>query len=147
MKPLTKARFWLLSNSSLSRRLMWLTDANLSTRSWGVADRRLEEKEAATFSHTLLGAIFQFQRDIVAEDLYPYIFIGGSGRRLGTDHSRQINFHSHTFFQWFISDEFFYKLGLFGTLKLTLALQFIVTNAYFSVACNTKSSVYLERWN
>ena len=66
MKPLTKARFWLLSNSSLSRRLMWLTDANLSTRSW-VADRRLEEKEAATFSHTLLGAIFQFQRDIMAE--------------------------------------------------------------------------------
>ena len=27
-----------------------------------------------------------------------------------------------------------YKLGLFGTLKLALALQFIVTNAYFSVA-------------
>ena len=26
------------------------------------------------------------------------------------------------------------KLGLFGTLKLALALQFIVTNAYFSVA-------------
>ena len=34
-----------------------------------------------------------------------------------------------------------YKLGLFGTLKLALALQFIVTNAYFSVACNTKVSV------
>ena len=33
------------------------------------------------------------------------------------------------------------KLGLFGTLKLALALQFIVTNAYFSVACNTKVSV------
>ena len=27
-----------------------------------------------------------------------------------------------------------YKVGLFGTLKLALALQFIVTNAYFSVA-------------
>ena len=27
-----------------------------------------------------------------------------------------------------------HKLGLFGTLKLALALQFIVTNAYFSVA-------------
>ena len=27
-----------------------------------------------------------------------------------------------------------YKLGLFGTLKLALELQFIVTNAYFSVA-------------
>ena len=27
-----------------------------------------------------------------------------------------------------------FKLGLFGTLKLALALQFIVTNAYFSVA-------------
>ena len=26
------------------------------------------------------------------------------------------------------------ELGLFGTLKLALALQFIVTNAYFSVA-------------
>ena len=26
------------------------------------------------------------------------------------------------------------KLGLFGMLKLALALQFIVTNAYFSVA-------------
>ena len=34
------------------------------------------------------------------------------------------------------------KLGLFGTLKLALALQFIVTNAYFSVACNTKVSVH-----
>ena len=34
-----------------------------------------------------------------------------------------------------------YKLGLFGMLKLALALQFIVTNAYFSVACNTKVSV------
>ena len=34
-----------------------------------------------------------------------------------------------------------YKLGLFGTLKLALALQFIVTNAYFSVACNTKIRV------
>ena len=33
------------------------------------------------------------------------------------------------------------KLGLFGTLKLALVLQFIVTNAYFSVACNTKVSV------
>ena len=33
------------------------------------------------------------------------------------------------------------KLGLFGTLKLVLALQFIVMNAYFSVACNTKVSV------
>ena len=32
-------------------------------------------------------------------------------------------------------------LGLFGTLKLALALQFIVTNTYFSVACNTKVSV------
>ena len=30
------------------------------------------------------------------------------------------------------------KLGLFGMLKLGLVLQFIVTNAYFSVACNTK---------
>ena len=27
-----------------------------------------------------------------------------------------------------------HKLSLFGTLKLALALQFIVTNAYFSVA-------------
>ena len=27
-----------------------------------------------------------------------------------------------------------HKLGLFGMLKLALALQFIVTNAYFSVA-------------
>ena len=27
-----------------------------------------------------------------------------------------------------------YELGLFGTLKLALALQFIVANAYFSVA-------------
>jgi len=27
-----------------------------------------------------------------------------------------------------------YKLGLFGTLKLALALKFIVMNAYFSVA-------------
>ena len=26
------------------------------------------------------------------------------------------------------------EFGLFGTLKLSLALQFIVTNAYFSVA-------------
>ena len=34
-----------------------------------------------------------------------------------------------------------YMLGLFGTLKLALALQLIVTNAYFSVACNTKVSV------
>ena len=33
------------------------------------------------------------------------------------------------------------QLGLFGTLKLALALQFIVTNAYFGVACNTKVSV------
>ena len=33
------------------------------------------------------------------------------------------------------------ELGLFGMLKLALALQFIVTNAYFSVACNTKVSV------
>ena len=33
------------------------------------------------------------------------------------------------------------KLGLFGTLKLALALQFIATNTYFSVACNTKVSV------
>ena len=33
------------------------------------------------------------------------------------------------------------ELGLFGTLKLALALQFIVMNAYFSVACNTKVSV------
>ena len=33
------------------------------------------------------------------------------------------------------------KLGLFGTLKLALALQFTVTNAYFSVACNTKVSI------
>ena len=32
------------------------------------------------------------------------------------------------------------ELGLFGTLKLALALQFIVTNAYFSVGCNTKVS-------
>ena len=31
------------------------------------------------------------------------------------------------------------KLGLFGTLKL--ALQFIVRNTYFSVACNTNVSV------
>ena len=29
---------------------------------------------------------------------------------------------------------FVLKLGLFGTLKLALVLQFIVTNAYFSVA-------------
>ena len=35
-----------------------------------------------------------------------------------------------------------YELGLFGMLKLALALQFIVTNAYFSVACNTKISVH-----
>ena len=35
-----------------------------------------------------------------------------------------------------------YKLGLFGMLKLALALQFIITNAYFSVACNTKVSVH-----
>ena len=34
-----------------------------------------------------------------------------------------------------------HELGLFGTLKLALALQFIVMNAYFSVACNTKVSV------
>ena len=34
------------------------------------------------------------------------------------------------------------KLDLFGTLKLALALQFIVTNAYFCVACNTKVSVH-----
>ena len=34
------------------------------------------------------------------------------------------------------------KLGLFGMLKLALALQFIVTNTYFSVACNTKVSVH-----
>ena len=27
-----------------------------------------------------------------------------------------------------------YELGLFGMLKLALALQFIVTNTYFSVA-------------
>ena len=33
------------------------------------------------------------------------------------------------------------ELGLFGMLKLALELQFIVTNAYFSVACNTKVSV------
>ena len=33
------------------------------------------------------------------------------------------------------------KLFLFGMLKLALALQFIVTNAYFSVVCNTKVSV------
>ena len=33
------------------------------------------------------------------------------------------------------------ELGLFGTLKLAFALQFIVTNAYFSVACSTKVSV------
>ena len=33
------------------------------------------------------------------------------------------------------------ELGLFGTLKLELVLQFIVTSAYFSVACNTKVSV------
>ena len=30
--------------------------------------------------------------------------------------------------------KYIHKLGLFGTLKLALALQFIVTNAYFSVA-------------
>ena len=30
--------------------------------------------------------------------------------------------------------QFLLKLGLFGMLKLALALQFIVTNAYFSVA-------------
>ena len=29
---------------------------------------------------------------------------------------------------------FLHKLGIFGTLKLAFALQFIVTNAYFSVA-------------
>ena len=34
------------------------------------------------------------------------------------------------------------KLGLFGRLKLALAFQFIVMNAYFSVACNTKVSVH-----
>ena len=33
------------------------------------------------------------------------------------------------------------KLGLFGTLKVALALQFIVKNAYFSVACDTKVSI------
>ena len=37
--------------------------------------------------------------------------------------------------------EIYYELGLFGTLKLSLALQFIITNANFSVACNTKVSV------
>ena len=35
-----------------------------------------------------------------------------------------------------------FQLGLFGTLKLALALQFIVTNAYSSVARNTKVSVH-----
>ena len=39
-----------------------------------------------------------------------------------------------------IVKKIYQKLGLFGTLKLALALQFIVTNAYFSVACNTKVS-------
>ena len=34
------------------------------------------------------------------------------------------------------------KLGFFGMLKLALALQFIVTNGYFSVAFNTKVSVH-----
>ena len=34
------------------------------------------------------------------------------------------------------------QLGLFGMLKLALVLQFIVTNAYFSVVCNTKVSVH-----
>ena len=40
-----------------------------------------------------------------------------------------------------------YKLGLFGILKLALALQFLLmnfqccTNAYFSVACNTKVTI------
>ena len=33
-----------------------------------------------------------------------------------------------------MSPEKRHKLGLFGTLKLALALQFIVMNAYFSVA-------------
>ena len=33
------------------------------------------------------------------------------------------------------------ELGLFGMLKLALVLQFSVTNAYFSVTCNTKVSV------
>ena len=33
------------------------------------------------------------------------------------------------------------KVSLFGTLKLALGLQFIVTNSYFSVACNTKVRV------
>ena len=33
------------------------------------------------------------------------------------------------------------KLSLFGMLKLASALQFIVTNAYFSVACNIKISI------
>ena len=43
----------------------------------------------------------------------------------------------------FICEKFSrHKLGLFGTLKLALALQFIVTNAYFSVACNTKVSIH-----
>ena len=35
---------------------------------------------------------------------------------------------------WEVITFFLLKLGLFGTLKLALALQFIVTNAYFSVA-------------
>ena len=39
------------------------------------------------------------------------------------------------------SDNNIHKLGLFGMLKLVLALQFIVMNAYFSVACNTKVSI------
>ena len=42
----------------------------------------------------------------------------------------QLNTASCTHSQY----EYIYKLGLFGTLKLALALQFIVTNAYFSVA-------------
>ena len=37
--------------------------------------------------------------------------------------------------------KYIHKLGLFGTLKLELALQFIVMNTYFSVACNTKVSI------
>ena len=49
----------------------------------------------------------------------------------------QLNTASCTHSQY----EYIYKLGLFGTLKLALVLQFILTNAYFSVACNTKVSV------
>ena len=51
---------------------------------------------------------------------------------------RRLNLHMMNLIKSYI---YMHKLGLFGTLKLALALQFIVMNAYFSVACNTKVSV------